>query len=370
MGWLYKGWQILRIVGLLACFSQNVEAEGSRYPFKVESTRIGNSYQIVAHNQGAAPVSVVVSMTDAQNVSSGQTWPVIGVVQPYSEKFIGMAGARDLHLGYSFKTTVNYRLGDLNAHHDPAQLYRLPYLDGKTFTIAQAPSGPITTHTTPESRNAIDIAMPEGSLVLAARDGVVIDAQDGYTEGGKDPRLLSQANDVRLVQDDGTIATYAHLMPRGANVSMGQHVKAGEVIGFAGSTGYSSGPHLHFAVTRVVENNGVLSEISVPVSFYVGSPPLVFEPRAGLRVTADYVAAVDPQQLDKTVTSRVLQASPIPMPTESSSFSVIFLFIANNWSWLVVLMLIFGLLGIWNWLEARTARQEEMMEELRKTWRQ
>lgn len=270
------------------------------YPFSIESIQIRNGHQIVAHNKGPAPISAVVSIVESQNLASNQHWPIINVVPPHSDLTIGVVFPSNPTSGYSFKTSVAYRLGVIGTQHDPNTLYRMPYLDGRTFTIGQAPGGIITTHTTPESQFAIDFPMPVGTLVLAARGGVVVDVEDSHTEGGKDARLLTQANDVKILHSDGTIATYAHLMPSGVAVKIGQEIKAGEIIGYSGSTGYSSGPHLHFAVSKVVEINGVLSELSVPTTFYVGKPIVAFEPQAGLRVTANYISAIDPLRLDQT----------------------------------------------------------------------
>ena len=83
----------------------------------------------------------------------------------------------------------------------------------------------------------IDIAAPLGSPVYAAADGVVVKAQTGYTGYGK---LIVIQN------DDGYITYYAHLNYIG--VTVGQTVHQGEFIGEVGSTGNSTGPHLHFEV--------------------------------------------------------------------------------------------------------------------------
>ncbi len=83
----------------------------------------------------------------------------------------------------------------------------------------------------------IDIAAPIGTPIFAAADGVVTDA--GWTDGG-------YGNIVELRHADGTVTLYAH-----ANrvlVSKGQQVKKGEVVAEVGSTGRSTGPHVHFEV--------------------------------------------------------------------------------------------------------------------------
>jgi murein DD-endopeptidase MepM/ murein hydrolase activator NlpD len=82
----------------------------------------------------------------------------------------------------------------------------------------------------------IDIAGPYGSPILAAADGVVVFAgqQSGY------------GNFIEIKDSDGTYTAYGHLSSIG--VSVGQSVSAGQQIGLEGSTGESTGPHLHFEV--------------------------------------------------------------------------------------------------------------------------
>jgi murein DD-endopeptidase MepM/ murein hydrolase activator NlpD len=61
-----------------------------------------------------------------------------------------------------------------------------------------------------------------------------------------DSSLLS--NSIRILHDDGSMAVYAHLQVGRAQVYVGMRVQAGQLIAYSGNTGFSSGPHLHFAV--------------------------------------------------------------------------------------------------------------------------
>jgi murein DD-endopeptidase MepM/ murein hydrolase activator NlpD len=96
-------------------------------------------------------------------------------------------------------------------------------------------------------RYALDIAMPSDTPVFAARDGVVLYLQDGFTEGGTDPRFLERSNLVVVAHRDGTMASYGHLS-RGLEVRVGDTVSVGDQLGWSGATGFAGQPHLHFHV--------------------------------------------------------------------------------------------------------------------------
>ena len=82
----------------------------------------------------------------------------------------------------------------------------------------------------------IDIAVPRGTPVKAADGGQVIQAD--YDSG--------YGNHILVYHGGGMATWYAHL--QGFNCSVGQMVAKGQIIGFVGSTGLATGPHLHFEV--------------------------------------------------------------------------------------------------------------------------
>ena len=69
-----------------------------------------------------------------------------------------------------------------------------------------------------------------------------------------------RANFIRLLHDDGSMALYAHLSVDGVQVRIGQQIQAGQRIGLSGNTGFSTGPHLHFAV----QVNRSMQLVSIP----------------------------------------------------------------------------------------------------------
>ncbi len=86
--------------------------------------------------------------------------------------------------------------------------------------------------------NGIDMAAPSGSPILAAADGTVIAAS--YSS--------SMGNYIMIDHGSDIITIYMHASS--LSVSAGQEVSAGDRIGSVGSTGRSTGPHLHFGVRK------------------------------------------------------------------------------------------------------------------------
>lgn len=87
--------------------------------------------------------------------------------------------------------------------------------------------------------HGIDISRGGGTIV-AAGDGTVVRAAYGWNGG--------YGNIIVIDHGDGLTTLYAHILDGGIHVSNGQSVAKGDPIALVGSTGYSTGPHLHFEV--------------------------------------------------------------------------------------------------------------------------
>ncbi len=85
-----------------------------------------------------------------------------------------------------------------------------------------------------------DFAAPKGTPVMASGDGIIIKAR--WCGGG--------GNCVKIKHNSTYQTVYAHLSAFGRGIKKGTRVKQGRIIGYVGSTGMSTGPHLHYEVIK------------------------------------------------------------------------------------------------------------------------
>lgn len=124
---------------------------------------------------------------------------------------------------------------------------------------------------------AIDLPAPMGTPVRAVTAGTVVLAD----AGGK-----STAGRYVVIRSGGVHTRYLHLSVVGVRV--GQRVELGQVIGLVGSTGFSSGPHLHLDVFLSDELLAAYRE-----TFGVPVPPFPAKRRWGTQVPAEALIPVD-----------------------------------------------------------------------------
>jgi hypothetical protein len=108
-----------------------------------------------------------------------------------------------------------------------------------------------------KGHNGIDLRAAIGTSVFAAADGVV--EYEGY---GKNLYYMGDVAGICVVlKHNGIMTGYAHL--KSTIVNKGQSVKQGQIIGYSGNTGTSTGPHLHFEVIKlpIDINNGYYGRV-------------------------------------------------------------------------------------------------------------
>ena len=235
---------------------------------------------IVFVNSTGGPITVEIDVTDAKNVRTEPEVLPARVVLP------GRSETRALHIvatnpaaGFRYGYKYTYMPGDFRAAPDESARYALPFPANLKLRVNQAFGGKFS-HTEAQNKYAVDFGMPEGTPVLAARDGIVMTVDNDYYGNGLDmDKYGDRANNVRIVHADGTMAVYAHLQLESARVQVGDQVRAGQVLALSGDTGYTNGPHLHF----VVQRNADMTMLAVPIQL-VGADGKILTPEEGMSV--------------------------------------------------------------------------------------
>ncbi|MFN1833618.1 M23 family metallopeptidase [Balneola sp. MJW-20] len=251
--------QVLRLIFLLLISYSSGHTDPE--PVKITSERDGEKVVIIAANPNPYPVTIELSMK-TKNIIPGEAFPVIKILPANARDRVTVVRIADPSKSWNYETSYIFYMGDINAQHDNRFAYRLPYAINTTERVGQAYGGSFS-HTGP-NYYSIDFNMEEGSRVVAARSGLVVEVQEEFNEGGADRSYIQKANYITIMHDDGTFADYSHLRKNGAVVREGQQVRLGQHIGYSGATGFATGPHLHFVVKKASRGGGYES---IPVKF-------------------------------------------------------------------------------------------------------
>lgn len=139
----------------------------------------------------------------------------------------------------------------------------------------------------------VDFAAPRGTPIFAAGDGVV----------EKAARFSSYGNYIRIRHSADYKTAYAHLRKFAKGVYPGKRVKQGQVIGYVGSTGRSTGPHLHYEVLRRGKQVNPLS-VKLPAGEKLGGQTLTAFQSERARLEKLYAGLQGP--------TRVAEDVPVP----------------------------------------------------------
>jgi len=220
------------------------------------------------------PVEVEFRLANAVNVITEPELPARFVVPRQSEKALVGIGSLDPGQGFSYQIQLSSVPGPPISQRVLNSALQPPFPAGESYPISQGFKGS-STHNSVDSEYALDIVMPVGTTILAAQAGVVMDIEEDFNKGGTDlKKFVDKANYIRILHEDGTMAVYAHLDLASVAVRAGARVKAGQRIARSGNTGFSSGPHLHFAL----QQNIGMQLVSLPFRF-AASDGIDFEPR-------------------------------------------------------------------------------------------
>ncbi len=189
-------------------------------------------------------------MTNLDNSRNGSQMLGVGGPVPGEEKSISRSAKVESDLIDKIHENMDELLDEAALQRDRfAEL--LEFLGKQKSILASTPSiWPVIGWTTSEFgyrvspftgmrefHRGIDIATEIGKEVVAPADGVVVSASEERGMG----------NMVEISHWNGVVTVYGHLLKKGT-IKRGQKVKRGDIIGYVGNSGRSTGPHLHYGV--------------------------------------------------------------------------------------------------------------------------
>lgn len=222
----------------------------------------------VSHVHG--PVQVRIEFSEQDNVLLSQTEPLQWLVNGPGDQYLMQLQPKDPNRSWRYQWRYDYTLGPPKTKVSVQQPVIASPVAGGPFWISQGFMGEASHSGHPQSHYAVDIVVPADTPIIAVAAGQVMDVERDFSRAGWSKEYADEANFVRVLHSDGIMAVYAHLRADGIEVVPGQHVKTGQLLGYSGNTGYSSGPHLHFAL----QVNRDHSLQSIPFEFHgIGRSP-------------------------------------------------------------------------------------------------
>jgi len=228
---------------------------------RIVEVQTENHVALAVLNENVFPVTVVLNAS-YKNLKPSKDLPLTTVLNASEHREVIRLTYTEANNNWNLNVKYSWQVGSVAAEPDRNFAYRLPFKKGSKFYLSQGYNGDFSHKG--DQRYALDFVMKEGTAVYAARDGIVAMTEESNFEGGNSEIYNDKANFVSVLHIDGTFADYSHLRQNGVTVRVGQRVRAGQIIGFSGATGYVNGPHLHFVVKKAVKGGGFQS---VPVKF-------------------------------------------------------------------------------------------------------
>jgi murein DD-endopeptidase MepM/ murein hydrolase activator NlpD len=213
-----------------------------------ESNGVGG-YEFEAENLNPYTVTMSIDFEYLNNLKPSGKIPLFIEIPGKSKKRVLELSRIASGLGVDYRSSYGWVRGSPFAVHEDKYLYKLPFSKGINVEVSQGYHGE-TSHKG-LSAYAVDFPVLVGTPIYAAREGVVVGVEGSSNLGGAHPEYRQYANYIIIEHKDGTMGNYYHLKQNGTVAVIGQKVAQGDLIGYSGNTGYSSGPHLHFSVSKV-----------------------------------------------------------------------------------------------------------------------
>jgi murein DD-endopeptidase MepM/ murein hydrolase activator NlpD len=223
---------------------------GSRNSVILSAEATGSGgFEFEAENLNPYTVTMSIDFELLSNLKSSGKIPLFIEIPGRSKKRVLELTRIAPELPVNYRSSYGWARGSAFAVHQDSYIYKLPFSSGSVVNVSQGYNGE-STHKG-FSAYAVDFPVPVGTPIYAAREGIVVGSEGSSNFGGVGAEYRQYANYVIIEHRDGTMGNYYHLKQGGALVAIGKKIAKGELIGYSGNTGNSSGPHLHFSVSKV-----------------------------------------------------------------------------------------------------------------------
>ena len=244
----------------ITCLSSRAAGEQDKYLLVYYRQSASGNYDFYAKNMNFCPYQIQIEFPKLTGAEVTVNLPYYSVIQAQSnEQYLFSIRPSDLAT-FNFKYNYNYWMGDPERVISEEQNdYVLPYRAGTSLKLTQGYNGAYSHKNT----YALDFELVESTAVCASKAGVVVQTKEDSQQGGPSKAFAKDCNFITVYHFDGTFAEYVHLKYNGSIVSVGDTVRAGQVIGYGGNTGWSTSPHLHFCVKQPAK----MGYQTIPVKF-------------------------------------------------------------------------------------------------------
>ncbi|MGA2141044.1 MAG: M23 family metallopeptidase [Brevinematales bacterium] len=209
-----------------------------------------NEYVFYADNLNFCPLQILVNFKNSDGIVASTHLPFYAKLKAQEKGLYLFSVITYQNPSNSLACDVEEAIGDPDITPDQRYVYFIPYEEGTTHMINQGYNGRISHRGW--IQYSLDFGMQIGTPVCAARDGVVVEVKQDSYHGGFRFWYMNMANYITVYHSDGSFSEYLHLMQNGSAVKVGDIIKKGQVIGYSGNTGFTTGPHLHFMVFKAV----------------------------------------------------------------------------------------------------------------------
>lgn len=245
------------IAALLVLLSRQLLGAEDHTGFRIVAERDGETTTLIMKSDYAREFTVTFE-ANLENVTPSRPVPFTVDAAGRSSFVLVRLTRTDERLAWRYAYRYYWQLGGRRSSQSNDADYAMPFKPGR-YVVMQEPRGSYSHFAGSGSENAVDWAVPEGTVVCAARGGRVVAVRQDSTFSGPDRKLRPLANYVVIKHADGTFADYVHLKTGGALVEMGDEVTVGQPIGLSGQTGFASAPHLHFSVFQAIDGKKKLT---------------------------------------------------------------------------------------------------------------